>query len=349
MTKNEFMDFIKQIHFRKTSADIEEKVLQFVAAWFSDKSYIETKTSGSTGHPKVIRLNKSDMILSARKTIQFLNLQPNQNALLCLSPETIAGKMMIVRSIIGNLNLFVTNVQSNPLATITESIDFIAMVPLQIQKTLEENPLKLKQIQAIIIGGSPASEKLSKQLQRAQIAAYQTFGMTETISHVALRKIGVGEEKDYRSLDNITFSANKQKLIIHYPEIGLDNLETNDLVYLKSNVSFEWLGRADFVINTGGIKVIPEDLENQLAPFIDLPFFVTGLSDEKLGQKIVVILEGENQSITVDKQQLENQIANYLIPKEYILLPAFIRTVSNKIDRLKTLRLIDEHVLKKTV
>ena len=130
------MDFIKQIYFRETSMEIEDKVLQFVTEWFSDTPYIETKTSGSTGQPKIIRLNKSDMVISASKTIQFLNLHSHQNALLCLSPETIAGKMMIVRSIVGNFNLYVTNAQSNPLENITESIDFVAMVPLQVQTSL---------------------------------------------------------------------------------------------------------------------------------------------------------------------------------------------------------------------
>jgi O-succinylbenzoic acid--CoA ligase len=340
------MDFIKQIYFRETSMEIEDKVLQFVTEWFSDTPYIETKTSGSTGNPKIIRLNKSDMVISASKTIQFLNLQSHQNALLCLSPETIAGKMMIVRSIVGNFNLYVTNAQSNPLENITESIDFVAMVPLQVQTSLTKNQEKLKQIHTIIVGGSPTSEKLSQELRDAQISAYQTFGMTETISHVALRKIGINEETDYHSLDNITFSVHDQRLIIHYPEIGIDTLETNDLVHLKSNVSFEWLGRADFVINTGGIKVNPEDLENQLASFITIPFFVTGLPDEKLGQKIVAVLEGENQAITFTKQQLETQMSKHLIPKAFLFLPAFIRTASNKIDRLKTLELIGEDVIK---
>ncbi len=340
------MTFLRQIHFKRKDSELINKVREFIKDWYSESTHIETKTSGSTGTPKFISLKKEHMMIAARKTIDFLKLRENQNALLCLSPDTIAGKMMIVRSIVGKLNLIVSDLSSNPLDSINERIDFIAMVPLQLQKSLELNSDKTEAIQSILIGGGPVSFQLTEQLKKKHVTVYHTFGMTETISHVALRKIGYEEQPHFRALDGISFSVFNNKLEIQYPEVGLNHLLTNDLVELIDPFTFRWLGRADFVINTGGVKVYPEAIEHVLSAHIHTPFFVSSLPDEKLGQRVVLIVESD-VPIYIRKDEMKIMLSTYAVPKEIIYLPRFIRTKSNKIDRFNTSQLIDEHVIKK--
>ncbi len=329
----------ERITFISTSKELQTKVLKFIEEWNSADSFITVHTSGSTGMPKEIRILKDHMIISAKKTLAYFTISPGQNALLCLSPDTIAGKMMIVRSIVGNLNLFVTDVSSNPLNQIIERIDFVALVPLQVEELLKSEEQKLKNIQTILIGGGPISTALSSKLNLAEIQAYHSYGMTETISHVAIRPVGKNEKDIFEALNGIDFSTKNHQLVVHYPEIGHSFLTTNDIVELVDNQHFKFIGRSDFMINSGGLKLNPETIENLLSPLFNTPFFVAGIEDQKLGQKLILLIEGTT-SLAPTLFELKSILPKYHDPKEMYFIPKFVRTESGKINRGETLKLI---------
>jgi O-succinylbenzoic acid--CoA ligase len=321
------------------SDSLKLSYFNFIKEW-ETSSLIRVKTSGSTGEAKEICFSQKQMLVSALKTIHFFDLIPESKALLCLSMDTIAGKMMIVRSMVGKWNLIICEPTANPLKYLNEDYDFAAFVPLQIQKILDENPEKLKRIKTIIVGGSPISNELIEKLKTNDITVYQTFGMTETVSHIALRKIGKNSEQYYTTLNGISVSESNSQLAISYPEMFNQELVTNDIVQIISSDKFEWLGRADFIINSGGIKMNPELLENKLSLLYSFPFFLTGLPDEILGSKLALVIEKQDE-LFVSKNELLNFLEKFEIPKVYVVLDSFIRTESGKINRIQTLNKIE--------
>jgi O-succinylbenzoic acid--CoA ligase len=331
----------ERITFITQSEELKNKVLAFIEEWNSTAETISVNTSGSTGTPKKTEILKSHMVISAEKTLNHFALNPGDTALLCLSPDTIAGKMMIVRSIVGNLNLVVSDVNLHPLMNCNHHLDFIALVPLQVEELLKTDLEKLKSIQTILIGGGPIHTSLSTKLREQNIQAFHSYGMTETISHVAIRMVGLGETDTFEALNGIEFSQENGQLHVHYPEIGHSNLATNDLVELIDNHHFKFKGRADFIINSGGIKINPETVEELLSTYIETSFFVSGIPDEQLGQRLILLIEG-----TVDQAptlfELKSLLPKFHNPKDVYFLPKFIRTESGKINRLETLKLISE-------
>ena len=318
-----------KIRFETNNTEIIEAVHSFIRDWQNHSTTIMVQTSGSTGAPKTIEIEKKYMIASARMTGDSLNLTTGQTALLCLSPSTIAGKMMIVRSIVLELELIVTDVVSKPLEILTEEVDFAAMVPFQVEQSLSD----LKLLKKLIIGGAPISELLWKRITESNIEAFQTFGMTETISHIAMRKIEL-PERGYIPLNGVDISCENECLVIAAPHLGVQHLVTNDVVHINKDGSFNWLGRADFVINSGGIKIHPEQIEKQLSRIITQPFFSFGIEDDLLGQKHVLCIEGEFQ---IDKDKMMFDLENYHVPKEVYFFDNFEYTTSGKINRIKTI------------
>ena len=329
----------ERITFIDTIPERKSEVQNFIAEWYSTSDVIQANTSGSTGLAKTISLEKSKMIISAKKTLSFLGLKKGDTALLCLSISTIAGKMMLVRAIVGELNLVIGPIDSNPLQQIRQRIDFVAMVPLQFQNSIENNSEKLKAIKAIIVGGGPISSKMENQAITSNVKAFQTYGMTETISHVALREIGNKKDLRYHALEGISFSEQNEQLIINYPEIGIVDLHTTDLVTLSNSTSFEWIGRADFIINVGGIKLNPEEIEKVLADYISVPFIISSIKDDKLGEIIILLIEG-NDCVVLDEIALQEKLTKFAIPKSTYNIPIFSRTLSGKINRIETLKLL---------
>jgi O-succinylbenzoic acid--CoA ligase len=327
------------IQFVQASETTQQLVHSFLKEWENEQDFIEVKTSGSTGIPKIIQLAKVHCIESAKNTLSFLSLKENDLALLCLSIETIAGKMMIVRSIVGNLKLLVTDPTSNPLIGIEQAIDFAAMVPLQVVKIIADSSIKLNLIDKLIIGGGPVSTQLIENLKKIPYTAFQTFGMTETISHVALRKIGEITETYYTALPSVLFEEKNQQLIVHYPGVLKEDLLTNDLVELISTKTFKWLGRTDFIINSGGVKINPEEVESKLTTVINVPFFIAGILDDHLGTKVILIVESE-EKINFNKEQLKKIIGSFAVPKTIYYCKKFERTTSGKINRINVLNLL---------
>lgn len=320
------------IEFLTDNTQYIDEVLSFIDEWNNDLDYIEIKTSGSTGKPKLIMLKKEYMVASAKMTGEFLNLKRGNIAFLCLSPNTVAGKMMIVRSIVLDLQLLVTDVVSTPLKKIDKNIDFVAMVPLQVQNSLKD----LNKVNKLIVGGGVISNQLWKSISDLQILAYHTFGMTETISHIAMREISA-DFSNYIPLKGVVLKTVDDCLNISAPRIGVENLQTNDIVQLEGDGSFIWLGRKDFVVNSGGVKLHPELIESKLENFIHNSFFTIGIPDEQLGEKLILCIEGK---VEVKKNDFVSVLDKFEIPKEIYYFKKFATTESGKINRIKTIERI---------
>lgn len=310
--------------FIKEGEDHEQAVGDFILDWFDNKSYLELNTSGTTGAPKVIRIEKQAMVNSALATGDFFELRPGNKALHCLPTKYIAGKMMFVRSFILGLDMDFVAPNSHPMKRNDTKYDFVAMVPLQAQNSLSE----LKNVKKLIVGGAKMGKALEKSLSKLKTEIYETYGMTETITHIAAKKLG---EKLFTTLPNISISTDDRDcLVIDAPNISSDAVVTNDLVDLINEKQFSYLGRIDNVINSGGIKLIPEQIEDKLATKINSRFFVTGAADPVLGEKLILIIEGEKKDLDTGTF---DHLDKYEKPKEIHFVPKFIETDNGKIKR----------------
>lgn len=322
------------IQFHTENPSIHSAVRSFVKEWKNERSYFEVYTSGSTGKPKKIRIQKSYARASAQMTGKYLDFKRGMHALLCLSPETIAGKMMLVRAFEWELHLHVVSPSATPFESVDSSIDFVAMVPYQVQQTLESNPGAFRKGQHVIIGGGPVSSRLEAKIKKLPATCFHTFGMTETITHIALRNISK-EKKSFELLENVSGSVQDGRLVISAPHLGIEQLVTNDCVTFENEREFTWLGRLDFVVNSGGVKIHPELVESQLASLLSTPFFTIGIDDEMLGQKLVLCVE--SQPFEISKNRMQALLPKYCVPKTVFFYDSFEYTQSDKINRLATL------------
>ncbi len=331
-----------KIIYLTENPDLILKVKSFVDAWLNTENFVETKTSGSTGIPKLIRLEKQKMEVSAKMTGTFFNFKPCDKTILCLSPDTIGGKMMILRSLLFDMELYVVDINRNPLEKIDFNLKFAAMVPLQIQGVLASNPAKLNLLEQLLIGGANVSEALEMQLKGFKTAFFESFGMTETMSHIAVRKLNQDLNQPFEAMAGITFSQIDQKLIVHAPNLGIEALDSNDLIELIDSKHFYWQGRADFVINSGGIKFFPEKIERKISHLIEARFFIASEKDELLGERIILVMEGEmNQNeINLLFHHFNAILDKFEIPKKMYYSAQFEETVSGKINRIETLKKI---------
>lgn len=327
------------------SKAISSEVHSFFKQWFNASSFIKVKTSGSTGKPKIIQLQKEDMKNSAKATGKFFNLPENTTALLCMSSNYIAGKMMLVRALTLGWHIDVVEATSSPLKKTSKQYDFSAMVPLQLTNSLSE----INSINKLIVGGGVVSKELLAKIQGLKIEIFATYGMTETITHIAVKKLNnfgnviASETKQshYKTLPNIKISIdNRGCLVINAPKLSSEIIFTNDLVELVSETEFKWLGRFDSIINSGGIKLIPEQVEEKLTAIIKQRFFVTGKRDELLGEKLILVIEGvENDEVLASIKKLKT-LSKFEIPKEIFFVNQFIETETKKINRKETLNIL---------
>lgn len=307
----------------------ERAIGEFLLDWFDNKEYIEMTTSGTTGLPKLVRLEKQAMIQSALATGDFFGLGPGDKALLCLPVQFIAGKMMLVRSLILGLDIDVVSPSAAPLTYNKNKYDFVAMVPLQVQNSVE----KLKNIKKLIIGGAKIDSALEKQLLPLKTQIYETYGMTETITHIAAKKVG---EKAFSILPNVRISKDDRDcLVISLPSVSDEPIVTNDLVELVNENQFVFLGRIDNVVNSGGVKLIPEQIESKLIGKISNRFFVTGVPDTTLGEKLILVVEGEKQEFAPD---FFDVLGKYEKPKEIVFVPKFKENENGKLLRKPSLQ-----------
>lgn len=319
----------------------EKECYSFILEWFSSSPAIQVQTSGSTGKPKEIFLEKQFMEASAQTTIDFFNLKPSDIALLCLPVKYIAGKMMIVRALVGGLDLFLTKPTSFPEIGNFQKIDFCAMVPNQIAGILEteKGAEQLERIKDLIVGGSFLPVNLESKIHKLKTNVWQTYGMTETITHIALRKIsGKNADDWYTPLNDVETRLDENGcLLISAERIGVKQLVTKDLADLNKNGTFKILGRIDNILISGGVKLYPEEIENKLSGWIENAFYLSSLPDEKLGRKLVLYIEDRGKlkkQIYQLWEKIEECLSGFEIPKEIIFIDYFTRTESGKIIRM---------------
>lgn len=308
----------------------------FLNEWFDASPVITVHTSGSTGVPKELVVRKDRMMQSARLTCEFLNLQAGDTALLCMNLRYIGAMMMVVRSLVAGLNLVVRPASGHPLSDVEVPLIFAAMVPLQVYNTLRvpAERKRLEHTDILIIGGGAVDDSLEAELKTIPIAAYSTYGMTETLSHIALRRLnGEAASKCYYPFPSVELSLSAENtLIVKAPLICDDVLQTNDIACLCSDGGFTIAGRKDNVINSGGIKIQAEEMENRLQPFIPVPFAVTAVPDPRLGQALTLLIAGKP-----DIKELENKLQavleTYYRPKHIFITELIPQTENGKIDR----------------
>ena len=304
----------------------------FITKWVDSSTEIELHTSGSTGTPKMVLMSKQAMINSAIATGTHFKLKPGNSALSCLPFEYIAAKMMFVRAYVLGLELDCIKPTSNPLETSSKNYDFCAMVPLQLENSLPY----LNLIKTLIVGGAPLSNSLKSKLKNVQTAIYETFGMTETVSHIAVKNIRKSASL-FEVLPSVTIGVDTRNCLkIHAPHLVSTPIQTNDVVKLISSTTFEWFGRYDTIINSGGIKIAPEQLEKQLEGFIKERFFITSDKDNSLGEIVVIVIERSTPFETLNFDILEP----IKRPKRIYYIDRFKETLSGKIKRRETFSLI---------
>jgi O-succinylbenzoic acid--CoA ligase len=323
------------------------QTLVFCQLWLNGKEEFEIPSSGSTGKPKNIQVKRTQMEISAAATWDFFRLPSEVKMLCCLNTEMVAGKMMLVRAMEWDAEVLLVKPSENPLLEIEASFDFAAMVPMQVASCINnpQTQSSLKLIKNLIIGGAPSSTDIVKKIVEQNLNAFQTYGMTETVSHIALAKIN-SAELIYKVLPGVKIGTDKdQRLWVKAPMAGSTKLQTNDLVSLLDEYSFKWLGRADFTINSGGIKLQPELMEPKIAPVIQSvyghqQFFLFGKPDQKLGQKLVLVIKSQEKDEKKEQELLNKlkQIFNkYHLPKEVFYIPELVKTASGKINRSESL------------
>ncbi|MEN7548729.1 AMP-binding protein [Rapidithrix thailandica] len=336
--------------------DYHQKVLDFCHAWLNGQTTFTLHTSGSTGKPKPITLQREQLLASIWMTDQALGLQAMHNALVCINTEYIGGKMMLARCLELGLNMYVVKPSSNPFQELPDNltIDFSALVPLQLQQILEHPQSKymLNSLQSVIVGGAPVSQQLQKELQALNVLVYQTYGMTETVSHIALKALnGNSASTLYHTLDQVKISLDERNcLVIEAPSTNFAKIITNDVVKLHSENSFEWIGRYDHVINSGGVKIQLEEVERAVENLFagegyTANFLLGAVPDQALGEKLVLLMEDQPWPQKQQDQltrQLRQKMDKYHMPKAIHFLEEFPKTASGKTDRTRAFQAIEQ-------
>lgn len=328
-------------------SEFESSTFSFIRKWFGPSDTFLQNTSGSTGAPKTIAITRQQMIASAKLTQHALELQAGDTALVCLDPEFIAGKMMLVRSFVADMKIMAVNPSSNPFRELPPdiAIDFTALVPFQVYELLQsDQAFRLNSIKNILVGGAPLNEETQDALSRFTCQLYATYGMTETVSHIALQRInGHFASKYFSVLPGIKIEADDRGcLVIDAPYLQ-EKVITNDIVEIKDAQHFRWVGRADNIINTGGRKVVPEKIEGAIRSLFDglnirNRILISSLPDAVLGNKIILLIEGDVSRFSASgiKQHLKGKLSSYEIPKEIYFNVNFILTKNGKINRFET-------------
>lgn len=335
-------------------------VNDFLQEWNSPSETLLVHTSGSTGKPKPMWVEKQRMLNSAHITCDFLGLRPGNSALLCMSLDYIAGKMMVVRSIERKLRLFSVKPSGHPLSDeslakmVEMDFDFVAMVPMQVYNTLQvpQERERLSRIKHLIIGGGAIDDALAEELRSLPGAVWSTYGMTETLSHIALRRLN-GEEASewYQPFDSVEVSLNSDGcLVIDAPLVCSEPLVTNDIAEIKQqetsshssdassslktsspHVLFRIKGRKDNVICSGGIKIQIEEVENLLRQHLDAPFLLAKKKDEKFGEIAVLVTEsGDLEGVEAICRQV---LPKYWVPRQYLHFDQLPMTETGKPKR----------------
>lgn len=344
LTRMEVYTHFDKLRKKRLKAEVwKEEIFQLVMELtLLSGNFISASTSGTTGPPKMMRIPRGDVVNSARLTAQAFDLHEGDRVLLCLPCAYIAGKMMLVRAMALGLDLHVMDPRGSVLDNLGEIKDrfrFTAMVPLQLHRAIQEDRARVEaQFDTILLGGGPVSAALEEDLQGLRTAVFQGYGSTETVTHVALRRLNGKERSDgYTAIGRVTFSSDERGcLVVHTPHLKRKQHITNDLVDLINDTHFRWLGRIDNVILSGGKKIYPEQLEAKTAGLIPWPHFFTAFPDDRLGQAVALVLETQQRSEDVLNEVLPallNVLSEHELPRRVTALRSFLRTRSGKVIR----------------
>ncbi|MFV9482719.1 AMP-binding protein [Christiangramia sp. ASW11-125] len=324
----------------KEGEPFEQQIGNFLLDWLQPKDYIEVHTSGSTGKPKKIRLTKEHMINSALATSKFFKLPNHTKALLCLPVDYIAGKMMLVRAMFLGWDLDSVPPSSNPFDQLFKVYDFSAMTPFQLDNSIS----RLHLVKKLIIGGGAVSPRLRKMLVDIDTRIYETYGMTETCSHIAAKRLNPKKKKvskAFKLLPNVSITKDERDcLVIKAPKVLDEEIVTNDVVEIITYKKFIWKGRYDNVINSGGIKIFPEEIERKINKKLDHRFFITSMPDDALGEKVVMFVEDDfsEERLTELREMVDRMksLGKYEKPRKIYLIAKFEETPNGKIHRENT-------------
>jgi len=316
------------------------EVHDFFTEWFDDNNFIMVQTSGSTGKPKNIKVKKEFMVNSALATAKYFELEDDDiHALLSLSPKYIAGKMMLVRAITSGWNIDVVEPCSNPFKT-DKIYDVTALVPLQVHHSIKD----LHKAKLVLVGGGKVSSPLQKKLQKLNnTKIFSTYGMTETVTHIAVKKLNHvnGITNYFEVLPNIKIQKDDRGcLVIDAPSISDEKVITNDIIKLIDDRHFCWIGRYDNIINSGGVKINPERVEEKLSNQIKKRFFIASQKDEALGQKVILVVEGKQHTKSKIDTTIFDFLDRYEKPKHIYYIDKFIETKTGKVNRKACLELV---------
>lgn len=328
---------------------MQQQVADFIASFQDSDAHIEVQTSGSTGIPKRMLVEKLRMLASARRTNDVLGLQPGDVAIVCLPVEYIAGKMMVVRALERNMRMEVVTPSSNPLKDFDErrlgAQTLLAITPHQLAEILaDEHALQvIKRVSHIIIGGGALPERVEQMAKSLPGCVYATYGMTETLSHIALRRVnGAHPETHFSPLEGVALSQDTEGCLIISDSLTTDApLVTNDLVELLPDGRFRVLGRRDNVVCSGGIKLQIEEIEHKLAAVISVPFMLTYVNDERLGQALTMLYTGDAFPSKLH-QLCAARVGRYEVPKHIFRVSSLPMTETGKPARSEVHRVAEE-------
>jgi O-succinylbenzoic acid--CoA ligase len=340
--------------FPLAESDFQREVYDFCQKWNAGQSEFTFSTSGSTGVPKSLVISREKMIYSANLTANWLNLKANDVALLCLPIQYIAGAMVLVRALVLDLKVILIDPKADLIESLKKksiAVDLASFLPNQWMKLMADVPLLNKcffQCKGVLLGGGPLDIVLEKMTYACDFPVFHTYGMTETVSHIAFREISPNsEEPNYHVLPNIFIQKNDQGCL-RIKSFLTDNkwIETNDLVNLINEESFQILGRTDFVINSAGFKIFPQKVENLCQDFfhsldLDVQLFVFGIHDKIYGQKAILISNNAQANDHFDAllEFLLTKLDRKELPKSILFIPTFQLTPNGKIDQIKTVNL----------
>ena len=345
---------LQETFYARYGADsFQASLADFLREWFDDHDTVLVHTSGSTGTPKPLHVEKQRMMQSAMLTVSFLGLHTGDTALLCMPLKYIAGKMVVVRALVAGLDLLPVTPSGHPLAQTSTTPVFAAMIPMQVYNSLQvsEEKERLQQIRHLIIGGGAIDTSLGNQLLSFPHAVWSTYGMTETLSHIALRKLNGPEASDwYTPFQHVKLSLSPENtLTIEAPAVCPEILTTNDICEFNAQGQFHILGRKDNTINTGGVKVQIEQVENALRATLSRPFQVTAVPDPKFGERIVLLLEDPEAACPESLlTEAVHSLSPYWRPKQVFRIRQLPQTGTGKPDRATARKLAKEIAEKET-
>ncbi len=325
-----------------------DKVNDLLNQWSSGREVFELKTSGSTGRPKEILVKRSQIEASIDLSRKALKINQDDLFFCCLNVNYIAGMMMVLRAAHIGCDMIVVEPTSNPfdsmgkmeyLITKNHGKNFFSFVPLQLQTILESDQgMKfLKTAKVIIAGGAALNKSLRDKIFELKLPVFETYGMTETISHIALKNVGQGQDY-FKILEDVNIETNTNNCLrILSPTTENEWVQTNDVIEIVGKGCFVLKGRADNIINSGGLKIQLEEIERKLADHFQWPnrYFCYGKADEKLGQKLVLVIESHEK--IVDLTDLTPVFSKFEVPKEIFFVKNFVETASAKVDKIRTI------------